>query len=429
MRKELLCIKSGESYYSFVYYNSYDKKRIRLSREYIQQRFGKDIVDPDEADDIIKILEKELKTLSTEKEKRFVMKAEDYELNSLLGLYTELQMKAAPNSYQNNIHYLKYYVLHFFLQVKTCQGLEDWALYYEDFREWLEKSAYLITKPDQLISYSSKNHAIRALNTFMRHMHRKRHLSVYVSCPQFPSYRIRERTLDDVVTEKEMERIYHHLRTMGHHAEAVFFRLLYFSGMRFNESCGVSLGDVFDGRIEDETFKNRLKQHGIRYQGYLVIDSQPAKRWGIRDQDGHLPRKPLKGRKKVDEKSARIIPVIDEQLWKDLVILYNETLLQHKQKLWGEDLKNYLLFPTINSTSSSVLYRAFMKLQLRYRSWHCLRHTRATLLIGQTGDFLLTRMWLGHKKQEILERYIHVYQAIVRNAKKKATKNPRPLKF
>ncbi|MBI2603322.1 MAG: hypothetical protein HYW48_09720, partial [Deltaproteobacteria bacterium] len=166
-----------------------------------------------------------------------------------------------------------------------------------------------------------------------------------------------------------------------------------------------------------------------RYQGYLVIDSQPAKRWGIRDQDGHLRRKPLKGRKKIDEKSARIIPVIDEQLWKDLVILYNETLLQHKQKLWGEDLKNYLLFPTINSTSSSVLYRAFMKLQLRYRSWHCLRHTRATLLIGQTGDFLLTRMWLGHKKQEILERYIHVYQAIVRNAKKKATKNPRPLKF
>ena len=71
MRKEFIKnFKSGDGYYSFVYYNAQDQRRIRLSRDYIRARFGKDIIDPEEADKILAILGKELNCLAQEKDKR-----------------------------------------------------------------------------------------------------------------------------------------------------------------------------------------------------------------------------------------------------------------------------------------------------------------------------------------------------------------------
>jgi len=428
MRKELIKNqKSGGEYFSFVYYNSYDKRRIRLSRDYIRARFGKDITDEDEAEKILEILGQELHSLSHEKDQRLTLKAEEYEFSHLLSIYEEAQTKAAPFSVKNNLHYLKYYVLHYFLRVKECKELGTWHLYYEDFKAWLEDSAFLLKKPDQIIAYASKNHAIRALNTFMRHMHKKRFIPILHICPQFPSHLLKEKSVDEIVPPNEMERICKAFLGKGDKELAVFYRLLFFTGLRFNEARGLALENVFPGEIENETLQRRLVDNKITYFGYLVVHSQPFDRYGPRDEAGNVKRKPLKGRRKIDEKSSRVVPITDKLLWKQLVEIHNRLLPEFKKKVFGDNLANYLFFNEINQNSLTKLARVCSTLNVPYRSWHALRHTRATYLIGETGDVVLARLWLGHKKQEVLEKYVHVYQAIVRSAKKVKDKELSPI--
>ena len=51
------------------------------------------------------------------------------------------------------------------------------------------------------ISYYSKNHAIKALNTFMKHLHSEGIVQIYHSCEPFDESKLRERTIDDVISD------------------------------------------------------------------------------------------------------------------------------------------------------------------------------------------------------------------------------------
>ena len=332
-----------------------------------------------------------------------------------MALYAIAQQKAAPNSYQNSMHYLKYYVLYFFLQVEICTKLQEWPLHYDAFKEWLEEKATVTRTPGQLISYNSKNHCIRALNTFMRFLYRKMIVTSFISCPRFPDYQTKEKTIDDVISPAEMEAVYNRLQVAGHRKTAVFWRLLYFTGMRFNEARGVSIENIYEGELEDLAFAKRLTEHKIGYFGYLVLENQPANKTMLRNREGHIARKPLKGKKKIDEKSARTIPIIDAVLWRELALLYNEEVERMQQKIWGTLPSNYVLF---DGVQRSVVQKAYAALGIPYHNPHCCRHTRATWLVGETGDTFLTRMWLGHTSQKVLDKYVHIYQACVRKAKK-----------
>lgn len=59
--------------------------------------------------------------------------------------------------------------------------------------------------------------------------------------------------------------------------------------------------------------------------------------------------------------------------------------------------------------------------KLKWRPWHCLRHSRGTFLIGQTSDSMLSGIWLGQSSPRTLEKYNHLYQAITRAAKANTT--------
>lgn len=86
------------------------------------------------------------------------------------------------------------------------------------------------------------------------------------------------------------------------------------------------------------------------------------------------------------------------------------------------DKKNCYLFSGIDDTTATrKLKAAFDTAKYRYRSWHCLRHSRATWLVGETGDEVLARAWLGHSSARIFDRYNHLYQALVRVSKSKET--------
>ena len=70
MKKELLLNRAGQIYYSFVYYDAASKKRVRLTKTYIQNRFGRDITDAKEADVILRTLAKEVSSRENDKRER-----------------------------------------------------------------------------------------------------------------------------------------------------------------------------------------------------------------------------------------------------------------------------------------------------------------------------------------------------------------------
>ncbi len=415
MRKELLYTRTG-TYYSFAYYDSTTQKPVRLQKSYIRERFGKDITEMKEAESIRELLEKERHSRVNEKKLRLSWDSLSTDFSQLVADYQAYHRKTAPNSYATTMHYLRHYVCYYFLQIQKCEELDQWALHYDGFREWLEDQATVIKNASKKLSYNSKNHCIHALNTFMRFLHRKRTVMHFIACSRFPDYQLKQKSVDDIISMEEMERIYAHLKAKGLHKEAVFWRLLFFTGMRFNEARGVSLENIYEGEIEDKVFAKRLKDNQISHVGYLVLESQPVKKTlSIRGVNGEVLRKPLKGRKKIDEKSARTIPIVDSLLWRELAALYNTEIGKFQSRLWGESISNYLLFEGVNR---GVLEKVYRELHIPYHSPHCCRHTRATLLIGETGDPILTRMWLGHTSQRVLDRYVHVYQSCVRKAKK-----------
>ncbi len=131
-------------YFSFVWYDTRTKKRIRLTRAEIKKRFGHDITTEDEAIECLKLLHAQYETEKIKIERRLSWEKEYYNFNKLLDQYEKAQKKSAPNSWMNSVFYMKHYVLPFFLTQKKLNNIELWEDGFDDFREWLEKKAKLI---------------------------------------------------------------------------------------------------------------------------------------------------------------------------------------------------------------------------------------------------------------------------------------------
>jgi len=114
--------KNGHSYYSFVYYDSRTKKRVRYSKKEIQLRFGKDITTKAEAEKCLKLLEAEVDSEKERKRNALKWQKEYYSFNALLNDFINLQKKDAPRSWKNSRHYMQYYVLVYFLEVAQCNN-------------------------------------------------------------------------------------------------------------------------------------------------------------------------------------------------------------------------------------------------------------------------------------------------------------------
>lgn len=241
----------------------------------------------------------------------------------------------------------------------------------------------------------------------------------------FDEHLLKERTADDLVSKDEMSQTINELRANGHNLEAGFYRFLYFTGMRFNEGLGVSFADLFPGEVEHGLFSNLLKKNNIKSYGFIVLESQPAaENRSARDREtGKVPRKPLKGRKKICEKNSRIIPITDQEVWNNLVYRCKDQFQGWRAGIYGPDQKDYLLFDGLNkATGMTRLKQAQERAHQRHKTWHCLRHTRATTLFGETGDRELAKMWLGHVSDKVFNKYSHCYQEAIRKARKPVVK-------
>jgi integrase len=408
MRYELRKNKDGTTYYSFVHYDTKKKTQDRLSRKEIRKRFGKDILTEKEAAECLKVLSAKYEAEKIRIQRRITWESEYYEYAKLLEEYTVSQMERAPNSWQNNVHYLKHYVLYYFLQIAKVNSIDLWPDNFAKFKTWLQTAKKIRGK--DIIAVSSMNHAIKSANTFLDHLYRDRTIEFAQRLESFPEHMLKMRDIDDVVSPEEVEIIYKELKSKEYHEEALLFRYLYFSGMRFNEAMSISYGCMFDGNIKDGFMKAKTEAYKITYFGYIVSEGQ----FGSIDKNGHVNRLPFKGRKKIEEKYNRIIPIIDAELWNAMADTA-EHVFNSKPK--GTNPKDMLLFGGINdSTMTRRLQDAFQAKGLKWRPPHCLRHSRATMLVGQTSDPILTQAWLGQTSPKTLERYNHHYQALVRSA-------------
>jgi integrase len=430
--------KAGKTYYSFLVYDHNQKKNVRLKKNDIINRFGKNITNVEEAIKFDGLLRAEFDSTKERYKRLMSWQEKYYNFAKLLEDYTKKQKRKSPYGWKNNVHYLKYYVLPYFLQITENNNINGWYLDYPKFRIWLEDEAKLVRNKNIQISYCSKNHAIKALNTFMKHLQQDGIIQTYHVCEAFDESKLNEKTIDDVISEEESWIVYKKLIELGYPNEAEYFLLMFWTGMRFNEGMGLSLADIYKGEITRDSFKNLLRRNQIfhidspnipedhlyRYFGFITLSSQPdndGSKSIVRNENEQVLRKPLKMKKSINERNTRVIPIVNQELWDILSRRAKNAFLRWKNKeLKSDNKSDYLLFENISQTSSMLrLKQGFENSNLRYRSWHCCRHSRGTFLHGKTGDKELTMQWLGHSSEKVHNKYLHTYEGLMREIKAK----------
>ena len=82
-----------------------------------------------------------------------------------------------------------------------------------------------------------------------------------------------------------MEEVAKELSNTGYELESIYYRFMFFTGMRPNEALGVNPVNIYSGKIENKYLERHLNQAGITYYGYLYINSQPSHETrGLRDK-------------------------------------------------------------------------------------------------------------------------------------------------
>lgn len=302
MRIEKRWNRSKSSYvYSFVYYNNRTKGRLRISQKEIIKRYGYRITDKRDAQKIKHELEEDIDTERKRRDRRKSWQKLYHDQKKCLALYEKNMVanKFSERSRASRLSYLNYYVFHFFLNIKKCDRISDWPIYYDEFRLWLEYEARTYREPKHLLTYQTKDHCITALNCLMKFLRQKDMVSTAAICSMFGSRFYNSLGVDHLVSVLEFNSVFEHLQASDV-VVATLYRFIYFTGCRFNEAVGLSLKNLFEGKIPSEIIEESLAEYGKSCCGYVHIDSQPENKL-IRDPKTKLvPQKPLKGRARID---------------------------------------------------------------------------------------------------------------------------------
>lgn len=416
MRIEKRISKEGITKYSFIYYCHNNKTNVRLRESEIIERYGKTPTNEEQAIDAKRILTMSMEVRRLEFSRLQAWRNKFLDYSSLLDEFkTKWMPKRAPNSFKNTNFYLENYVLFWFLGQNNLNNPMLWPDNYIDFKNWLNDTATLTTNKNKGISNASKTNCIKSLNNFIKFLKEKKIIKSIEHCASIDKNRKFKRTIDDVVLPNEFEAVYGELRALDQEI-ADYYRVLYFTGLRSNEAFGLSLDDFIPG--EPEGLLDSFGQYGYQCHGYLVLESQP-KEYPVRnEQSGIVVRKPLKSKYDISPENSRTIPIIDKMAFNFLATCFNREAEKFDRRLHGSDKKDYLFFPNVTRIKvRRALAEAYKNLKLRAKSPHCLRHSRATLLAGETKNFLLIQQWLGHTKQETTMQYIHLAGMLNKKAK------------
>ncbi len=407
MRIEKKLLQDGNYKYSFLYYCPNKKTNIRLKAEEVIERYGKMPKTDTEADDAKRIL-----TMSVEVRKLEYSRLQDWKKRYLdyeplvEDFKTKWMPARAPNSYKNTQFYLENYVLYWFLGINKLSNPLLWPDNYIDFKNWLKDEATLTLNKNQKISNAAKNNCIKALNNFIKFLKEKKIVKNLEHITSIDRNRKLKRTIDDVILPDEFERVYGQL-LMVNEEVAHFYRVLYFTGLRSNEAFGLSLDDFLPGKPEG--IADNFDEYGYECHGYIMLESQP-KEYPVRnEQTNTVIRKPLKSKYDISPENSRTIPIIDKITFNILAACFNREANNLDKNKFGANKKDYLFFGNITKQKVRIaLLDVYKNFNVKSKSPHCLRHSRATLLAGETKNFLLIQQWLGHTRQETTMQYVHL---------------------
>lgn len=408
--------KNGKSYYSFIQWDQTLGRNIRLRKSEVPQ----DIATDSAANAFCKLREAEFEATKMRILRKLEWQKKFYDFDELLDIHLNEMKNRAPNSWNCSMYYLKQYVFDFFLNHKQCNNLNNWPLYYEEFRDWL-----LVTKTSKkttghTLAYNSRNNIIGALNTFMDVMCIKNKCQQSRKCSKFPSHLSGKKSAEHVITDAEARFIEQRLRHVDPSGtSANFFAVLLATGMRLGEGLSLSVADFFPCAPTNKIIAGALDRHNIKCIGYISLESQLANTMKVRNKDNHVPRKPLKGRRAIDASSNRIIPIANKKTYNLIAMLYNQQLDSLDKKAYGTNKGDYLLFDGLNKNKFSRHLRlAYKGTSYKVKSPHCTRHTFATSFAGQTdADVALCRLVLGHRDEDTTMGYVHIFEQINRQAR------------
>jgi len=401
--------------YSFIYYDPESKKNVRLSKT------EHPVIRTDaEAEAFCRRWDAKFDALKSRLHKKLAWQGRFHNFVELVTLYEKARQEEAPNSWEDCVSFLKYYILPFFLEVKEEHNINNWHYHFEAFRDYLETTPLLKRKRlKKTLAYSTMNNIIHALNAFIRTMYRRRLITHPDRCRQFSNHKLNRRT-DQAVIEPTLQTwIYTALQAVNTTSADLFWVSLH-TGMRLNEILGISLADFFSDPPECDVIRRALAPYHLKPYGFISLNSQPALPRSLRDAHQRVPRKPLKGKKRIDPEDCRIIPVFDQDAYHLLIQRWNHQQHAYRSKRYGSDPHDYLLF---NGISRNIYARHIREVQKHLKidklhTPHDTRHTYSTWLAEQTGgNYALCRMILGHSNVDITMRYVHLQARLKRQLK------------
>lgn len=198
----------------------------------------------------------------------------------------------------------------------------------------------------------------------------------------------------------------------------VYVKLLNYTGMRPNEGLGLHIDSVVLGKWpeEEKWIGKSLKQAGYSIYGYILLSDQPET-YALRDQNGHVKRKPLKSKRIISPENSRLIPIIDKSLAEDLKMLKQKLKSEFDNNVWGADRKDYLLFGFSYPQISKVMRTIFDQIGSTSKSLYCFRHTFITLFSGAFGgDTRMAERLVGHTDKKMMIRYNKLRQLLQNQA-------------
>lgn len=232
-------------------------------------------------------------------------------------------------------------------------------------------------------------------------------------CTMLAKHLLNRKGIETYISTAEFNNVYNKLLTIDKDV-ADFYLVLANTGLRLNECLGLAASHIFKGAPTEANLVKMLQRFNLTSVVHIILDSQPSSSTEVRDKDKKVLRKPLKHRKKIEPKNNRIIPVSDMAAAKILADRFNAQAANIKNKLYGDNRSQYLLFEGLHKNRvSSKLRKAYESLGLPPKSPHDCRHTYCTNLIAQTeGHHFLAKYVLGHTDIATTENYLHLWAVI-----------------
>lgn len=405
--------KKGSRFY-FIYYDPYLKTNIRLKKNEHPR-----IETEEAAKKFCEERDSENYSLRNEIGSRTKWQKTQPMLGYRIDIYGKYRKKEAPYSWHKDVRNLEYHILPYFVTMKGKANFDHWPHHFNEFRHYLEGLKPMKTKAGQdTFSYSTMNHIIKSLNSFMRMLKERNETKELYKCKLFPKKFLNEKGEESVIEPIE-QRIIREALYKRRPLSSDFFHVSLHTGMRINELIGLSMADFFpDAPVVDKVV-DTFAQCGLTPQAYIILESQPVDRTKPRDHSGEIPIKPLKSKGKISGKNTRTIPIFDKESVEILARRYEQQRDLYAQRIYGENLKNYLLFDGINANKYYSDLRSVQKKMNRTKffSPHDTRHTYCTWLGGKVSDVMILQMILGHSSKEMTDKYLHMNARIQRQIK------------